>query len=317
LPTSRIITKGLNNIERAQLLIDKASAFDSPCFIEADYSRFDAHVCRDKLQAEHATYIQASTAPDQLKWLLDLQLKNKCRTTQGIKYETVGKRMSGDMNTALGNCLINVFTICYVCHKKGVKADFFVDGDDSVIIIEQRDAHLIQAEDWDDTGFKCKMAKTNSITKVEFCKCKIINTALGPRFIPNPLRIMSHYSTTTKRSQGKFWLRKIKADGQGLLALYGGVPILQAIALMMIRLAGNVKPADFFSLDGWHKYIGHKSIEAPITAICRVELMEAWNLNIGEQMFYEDYLNRVLPGNDIPHEYKAPATHMISLQTLY
>lgn len=60
------------------------------------------------LKWEHSIY-NAMFRSDELAELLGWQLTNKgfARTTDGlIKYEVKGCRMSGDMNTALGNCMI-------------------------------------------------------------------------------------------------------------------------------------------------------------------------------------------------------------------
>jgi len=76
-----------------------------------------------------------------LKYLLDMQLENKgVSYVDGykFKYRTDGCRMSGDMNTSSGNCMIMCILLGSYLDTLGVDYRFANNGDDCVIILESR-----------------------------------------------------------------------------------------------------------------------------------------------------------------------------------
>lgn len=106
--------KGFNCREVAQHIVSKTMAVADWCCIPVDASRFDQHVCDDMLRWEHGLYLSAFSSIDrkELARLLRMQIHYKgvgCCEGTLVKYVTKnGARASGDMNTALGNCLISV-----------------------------------------------------------------------------------------------------------------------------------------------------------------------------------------------------------------
>lgn len=104
------VLKGVNAHQQADLLRKKWDSFRRPVAIGLDASRFDQHVSTDALSWEHSIYLKYFSGSERaiLKRLLSWQLVNtgRARASDGIiKYKVNGCRMSGDMNTGLGNCL--------------------------------------------------------------------------------------------------------------------------------------------------------------------------------------------------------------------
>lgn len=257
-PATRNIAKGLNSVARAELLIEKGKAFDSPIYIGADASRYDKHISRILLQMEHAVYTHSN--PDaQFAYLLTLQLRNKVYSDLGVKYKTDGRRMSGDMNTAVGNCLIMMLmfiaTFDVLLHLP--KWDSLIDGDDSVIIIERQDLDRVLAciaPSFLEYGMTMKVEDTtSSIFAIEFCQSRIIEYSPGRyKFVRNWKAVISkalcgvrHWNNITYR------LRTLAAIGSCELVLGLGVPILQEYALAVLRNVGG-SPDLAYAPDGLH-----------------------------------------------------------------
>lgn len=110
LPASRVIGKGLSQYGRAELLHNKMQMFKRARVLSLDAARFDQHVDIELLKIEHSVYMMMCYHPE-FKKLLQWQLVNHGRSSRGIKYVAKGKRMSGDLNTALGNCLLMVIMV--------------------------------------------------------------------------------------------------------------------------------------------------------------------------------------------------------------
>jgi len=175
------IAKGLNFNERGTLIQDKWESFDDPVAVGLDASRFDQHVSEDALRWEHSIYrgcYPREGKNGKLGRLLDRQIINKGRCyvdNHRVEYEHRGGRMSGDMNTALGNCLIMTGLVWEHSRQLGVPVKLINDGDDCVVFMERRDLtrYLDGLEEWFRArGFSMKVEKpAYELEEIEFCQC--------------------------------------------------------------------------------------------------------------------------------------------------
>lgn len=143
---SKVVTKGLTIDKTGQLMWEKWSKFAHPAAIGLDASRFDQHVSKQALEWEHSIYnsiFKSNELASALKW----QINNIgfARTKDGcIKYRKIGSRMSGDMNTALGNCILMCVLVMAYMDAKCIKYEFVNNGDDVVIFIERKHLQLLR-----------------------------------------------------------------------------------------------------------------------------------------------------------------------------
>jgi len=130
----KTVMKGLNAIERAKAIHDKWRRFTNPVAIGVDASRFDQHVSVDALEFEHKIYETyfVGKHKDALAKLLSKQLSNQLigRTQDGkLACRIDGKRMSGDVNTSLGNTLLMCAMMLSLRDKLMIDFEFINDGD--------------------------------------------------------------------------------------------------------------------------------------------------------------------------------------------
>jgi len=141
---SQVVMKGKNAAERGHLLHQKWLKFRRPVAVEVDAARFDQHVHELALKYEHSCYIACVPSSERgtLGKLLGWQRRYRVygRTKDGkLKYDMKGHRCSGDMNTALGNCLLSCANAHEWLELCNVKAEVADDGDDLVFIMEEED----------------------------------------------------------------------------------------------------------------------------------------------------------------------------------
>lgn len=180
-----VVFKGLNAVDQATVLWRKWHLFKRPAAFGLDASRFDAHVSTSVLEWEHEEYI-ARVSPiyrKELRRLLDMQLKTRgfIRCPDGeCTYTVAGGRCSGDMNTALGNCLIAcamVYSWIHHHHLDG-KVELVNNGDDCVLIGELTNIQKLYDRIEDDKffaalGFKMKREPVVRVFEhVEFCQTR-------------------------------------------------------------------------------------------------------------------------------------------------
>lgn len=173
------IAKGLNFNQRGQLIFDKWHSFTDPVAVGLDASRFDQHVSYEALQWEHSVYLGCYPKyRSKLSKLLAKQLHNygECYVDDTkITYYRRGGRMSGDMNTALGNCLIMTGLVWTYAKQLGITVKLINDGDDCVVFMEREDLQLFTSslKEWFKArGFNMKVEEpAYELEAIEFCQC--------------------------------------------------------------------------------------------------------------------------------------------------
>jgi len=191
------VMKGINNLAMGHIIYDAWQSFTQPMALLLDHSRFDSCVSIQHLRLEHAYYLAAFRGNRRLAWLLQQQLRNFGVSRGGIVYRTVGKRMSGDVNTSLGNTLINLAVMRSVLGDDGV---LFVNGDDSVFICERRpfdDGQLISL--FVDYGFNTEVLYAWRLSDIDFCQTKMCVLSTGPQLLPNPFKVLDKICLSARR----------------------------------------------------------------------------------------------------------------------
>lgn len=181
----RFAAKGRNALQRGEDLRVMFEHYSEPVIYLADHSKFDSCVSKDHLELEHALY-QHCNGSRFLRYLLQRQLRNIGYTGGGIKYKCLGRRMSGDANTALGNTIINYLVLRRMF---GSEAIIYVDGDDSVVFMPR----LINPNICG-TGFNTKIEIVSDYQEIEFCQSKPVLTTHGWVMCKNPLRAVARAS---------------------------------------------------------------------------------------------------------------------------
>jgi hypothetical protein len=144
---------GQNAAQTASMLYDAWTEITDPIAISLDLSRMDQHISVSALNWEHSIYrriFKHDTCYDTLEWCLQRTVKNEGRayvpnqygSRRTIKYSKTGSRMSGDMNTSLGNKVImcGLLYSYYVTHcglKPRVDVNVVDNGDDCVVILSR------------------------------------------------------------------------------------------------------------------------------------------------------------------------------------
>merc|ERR1712118_44948 len=84
-----------------------------------------------------------------LDQLLKMQLKNKCSAKVGrykIKYETEGKRCSGDINTSMGNILLMASMLLAHIEERGLHSYWYGSSYDAAYVVNNGDDAIIITE---------------------------------------------------------------------------------------------------------------------------------------------------------------------------
>lgn len=237
-----IFAKKRNLAERAQDLEEKAIHFNRPLFVSLDHSKFDSHVTKELLRVERKVYQHCMPRAyrKNIKWFMDQEENNHGSTSTGIKFFTPGTRMSGDQNTALGNSVINAVLIGNAF--KAIKHSMYVDGDDSVVIIEKDDVKVLDNMQayMKTCGMETKIEQvTETFEEVDFCQCRPVWFPTGYRLIRTPQRAFDRSGWVVKHMDRVFTDRWIRSVALCELVLGRGCPLMQEFALKMLPLGSG------------------------------------------------------------------------------
>lgn len=223
----------------ASQLKEKSNNFTSPVYLLLDASKFDSCVDVKWLRLIMNFYCKLFPQRDsrRIRWLWTRTFENSGGSRSGVRYKTHGTRMSGDMDTGLGNSLIMWTMLKLYLTNAGVsKHSIMVNGDDSVVVIER--AALPLARDiqiFKTLGFNMKFDVALEFHELEFCQARPVETDYGWTMARNPQRVLAR----TSWSVNNYGPRKMRAfiHTLGLCerAASWGVPIASALATKMIQ----------------------------------------------------------------------------------
>jgi hypothetical protein len=321
-----LFAKCANSRERARVIRAKWSNFEDPVCMSLDASRFDKHVSVDALRAEHAVYQMVCDDPE-FQSLLSWQLKNHGKSSAFVRYVVDGRRMSGDPNTALGNCTVTVIVVIGSLKGLKLKFDIYDDGDDCLLFCERKDLERIRKHivaSALECGFVLKVEKVAShLQDIVFCQCRMTLTAFGWSMVRDYRKVCRTASSVWRHLDSLPLMRGvIAATGQAELALNPGVPVLQELSLALIR-CGNGAKLRFDELT--HRHYAEWGGSTPpllkaqsISVEARVAFERTWGLSPDAQIALEsrfaswdpilkviDYEEVWIPGED--GVYSAPA----------
>lgn len=226
----KTVMKGYDAFTQASIIREAWDQFTDPVAFGLDASRFDQHVSREMLEWEHSVYLRCFPCKadrEELARLLKMQLDNVCESTMPdgkLRYTTRGVRMSGDMNTSLGACLI----MCGVvyAYNPGCKFRLINNGDDCVIITDRSDLDKFDniSDHFKKHGFTLVREDVVDIfEKIEFCQTQPILTSVGWFMCRKPQSLFSKdHACMQYRSPKEFriWLRSIGS----VRSVFSGVP---------------------------------------------------------------------------------------------
>jgi hypothetical protein len=141
---TRVVAKGLNPTQRANLIRRKFSSFGDCVVFEVDGKAFEAHQDDWQLRQEHAVYMRAYPGDVDLRRMLQKQLFNFGRTQCGLRFARSGGRASGDFNTGMGNTILMLSIVEAALRDLDIpKFDTLVDGDNALIFIRRSDCQRV------------------------------------------------------------------------------------------------------------------------------------------------------------------------------
>jgi len=304
---TRVVAKGLNPRQRANLIRRKLGEFtDGVCF-EVDGKAFEAHVTSAQIELEHAVYKAAYPRDASLARVLAMQ-KFEGRTSGGIRFSRPGGRASGDFNTGMGNTLIMLAVCVGVLSTFSVRFDLLVDGDNALVFLErgpsafvvERFAGRVLA----DCGQEFILEREVSVLEqIRFGRSAPLwaGRRVGWTMVREPWSVLSGaWASHRWLREPRFARRWCSGVARCELSLSRGVPVLQAAACSVLDQTADVKRvpvealSDYFVVGAW--LAGWEDV-VPVERETRVSFERAFGLSAEEQVVWEAHVATVSLGH--------------------
>lgn len=148
-------------------------------------------------------------------------------------------RMSGEMNTSLGNAYVNWIISKFVAFKHGVldSHEGYFEGDDSAVI----SPYIPSPKDYEDLGFKIEMSTEPSVDTASFCG--MIFDPVEKTNITDPLQELITFGWTNRRYVGAKLTTKLallRCKSLSMVYQYQGCPILAALGRYGLRCSRRI-----------------------------------------------------------------------------
>lgn len=290
--------------ERPQYLTDTFNGYHGVAYA-TDYSSFEGSFTSEIMKAIEFTAYD---------WLLQNCTKDEKALFHSIKKIISGKnhlkfkhfnstihatRMSGEMNTSLGNGLTNYLVMEYLCHKNNNEFVGVVEGDDG--LFKFKNNNLPTKQQYADLGFDIKIETRENHETASFCG--IIYDAATNVNMTNPFYLLSKVGWGDKKynkSSHKLRMQLLKAKCLSLAHQYPGCPIIGPFAVAVLKRLKDVtvRQSVLDSLPTWRRQEYIDYVNAPdfpvkeVALSTRLLMEKEMNIPVSLQIKLEEQLEQ-------------------------
>jgi len=207
----------------------------------------------------------------------------------------LAKRMSGEMNTSLGNGFSNNMMIKFNMFKHGItEFELIVEGDDSLVCYN---GPIIDENYFTSLGFVIKMKYVMSINVASFCgqiydPLTFVVITDPIKFVLNfPWLHMKFYNTVPN----SYLMELLRGKALCALYQYAGCPIVQPYAVRILELTSTFSHRIDSGSDAYKRALYHEMQTKfadgihprPITLAVRELMAESFGIGINDQIVME------------------------------
>lgn len=313
----------MNASQQGQAIREMWDSFHDPVAIGLDASRFDQHVSAQALEWEHSIYglMFRGHELQELRRLLQWQIDNRgvaYLADAKVRYNVMGCRMSGDMNTSMGNCLLMSAMVWALTDQLGISARLANNGDDCVVIMERAQEQRFLAAVpgyFAGLGFTMKVeAPVYQFEHIEFCQTRPVWHPTGWIMTRDP-RIAVSKDLTTLLDVELGYTAYCQAVGTCGLRMTGGMPVFQEFYNSMLVVGTTSKLPEHPLMKGGFAMLssGMKLGYSDVHPQTRASFCFAFGILPDEQEALEAWL-RVHP---LPRTMKRSPTPISSLPNIW
>lgn len=278
-------------------------------YFYGDFTSFESHFTRQMMDAcEFVLYeYMTSKLPEGagfMKLVRDVIGGHNHCVYKFFGVDVEARRMSGEMNTSLGNGFTNLMLILFLFSRVGEVVTPIVEGDDSATSYMHR---CPTAADFAQLGFTIKCGSCDSFEELSFCG--MVFDPVDLINVTDPRDVLASFGwarSVYARSGRKKKLMLLRCKALSYAHQYPGCPIIQALAHYALRVTKSHDVRHFVANDRhlgtWERdkllaiisMDGDKASRLPFKPVpprTRELVSRLYGLSVEFQFQIEEYLN--------------------------
>lgn len=287
-------------VERPKYLYERLGK--NSRYFSSDYSSFEAHFSKEMMMnCEFVLYKYITDAVPAVRRKM-AQIMSVLKGENQIMFKDVymtllATRMSGEMNTSVGNGFSNLMINSYVAslHDCG-KITICVEGDDGIMCFERPNNAPTEA-DFKSYGLIIKLIESDNLADLSFCG-QVFDPDDGI-VITDPFEALVNVGFTRKwhtKANRSMKLGLLRARALSMLYQYNGCPMLTSFALRVIELTSKVvfRKRLIYSFNEYERDVVRLALDLhinphipPPNSPCRSLFSRLYGVSIPHQLAFE------------------------------
>jgi len=219
-------------------------------FYGSDFTAFERHFVPQILQiVEFQLYRHMCGHFPVMSFICKvLSGKNHLRTRSGLKIVVEGRRMSGEMNTSLGNGFTNLVLAEFIASENHSRISGFVEGDDGIFAVDK----VPTVAQYAACGFEIKINEFADPREASFCGLVFASSG---QVLRDPIKFFMGFGwTQSYLNAGDVIMDQLlRAKCLSALNETPHCPIIAVLAHEGLKRTNHVAPR--FAYDGYHELL--------------------------------------------------------------
>lgn len=284
--------KGMSPIERSSYLVKRLEGYSH--YYNSDFSRFESHMTPYIIRDIECQLYRRFGMPEEL--LSPLWSRNEC-SMSCLNYSVNGTRMSGDMNTSLGNGFVNLMVNKFVASRTGIQIHGVVEGDDGLFGVVGR---CPTAREFEEVGFRATVSEIYSISESNFCSTsiEILSNSVWSHTDPRRVLLRAGWSFVCPINANLEFRRELMAaKAMSIADANPGTPLLMAYCSKYFGKARWHRDSSYGCGEKYWSFSMFDKLQQPSDEIRR-RFAIRYGLSIPDQLLVEKY---ILEHEDLDH----------------
>lgn len=280
-------------------------------YVATDYTAYESHFTEELMEAVEFVLYEHMTRhlPNHDKFMSRLSvLKGMRRAT--FKYFDCfvpATRMSGEMNTSLGNGFANLMLFEFACHELGSECVGVVEGDDGLFRVN---GPVPTEEQFAEMGLTIKMVEHPNIETASFCGLVFdIQDRVNVTDVREVLINFGWSGTRHVRFSRKRQMELLRSKSLSYLHQYPGCPIIQSLAMYGLRVTKHIDMERLLRKNRWMSQwerdelvqaLG-RAVARPVPDRTRALVATLYKIPEWVQKEIEDYLDSLTEISQLHH----------------
>lgn len=217
-------------------------------FVATDYKAYESHFTKELMR--HIEFVLykyfLKYHLDEYSILCEVLMGKNAAFNKFFNVTIDARRMSGEMNTSLGNGFSNLIIMRTICRMKGITNLIgVVEGDDGLFAFAEA---CPNSSDFVKNGFNIKLETYDEISRASFCG--LIFDPTDRNIITDPRKVLASFGWTGFKYVGcnqKTALKLLRCKSLSLAHQYPGCPIVSELASYGLRITRSYNVDDFIA----------------------------------------------------------------------